>query len=115
MRSLGATSEFTRRRGSRDIRRLSGDPAPHDSAIAPARGGRGDRVVDRRAFLGSLGLLAVPLGTEAQQPGKVYRVGHLSLMTQEGMAPYVASLESALAELGYVKGRNLIMEDRSAN
>jgi ABC-type uncharacterized transport system substrate-binding protein len=71
--------------------------------------------VDRRAFLGALALLAAPLAAEAQQPGRVYRVGHLSLMTPEGMAPYVASLESALAELGYVKGRNLIMEDRSAN
>jgi len=34
-------------------------------------------MMDRRTFIGSLagGLLAVPLAAEAQQAGKVYRVG----------------------------------------
>jgi hypothetical protein len=36
--------------------------------------------MDRRMFLGTLlgGLLAAPLVAEAQQPGKVYRIGILS-------------------------------------
>jgi len=73
--------------------------------------------MERRRFITMVigGMVDAPLTAEAQQPGKVYRLGHLSLMTQEGMAPYVAALEGALAEMGYVKGRNLIMEDRSAN
>jgi hypothetical protein len=37
-------------------------------------------VIDRRAFITgmSVGLLTVPLAAEAQQAGKVYRVGVLS-------------------------------------
>ena len=37
--------------------------------------------MDRRAFIGTLagGLLAAPLAAEAQQVGKVYRVGLVSL------------------------------------
>jgi len=36
--------------------------------------------VERRAFLGAVtgGLLASPLAVEAQQAGKVYRIGFLS-------------------------------------
>jgi hypothetical protein len=35
--------------------------------------------VDRRAFIGALGggLLAAPLGVDAQQAGKVWRIGFL--------------------------------------
>ena len=49
-------------------------PRPDDPAVAPAAGGSGDRVMDRRTFLGALtgGLLAAPLAAEAQQAGKVY-------------------------------------------
>ena|SRR6266545_7012635 len=55
-------------------------PRPDDPAIAPAAGGSGDRVMDRRAFIGTLagGLLAAPLVAEAQQGGKTWRVGFLS-------------------------------------
>ena len=36
--------------------------------------------MNRRVFLSAVtgGLLAAPLAAEAQQPGKVYRIGHLS-------------------------------------
>ncbi len=42
-----------------------------------AAGGSGDRVMDRRIFLGTLasGLLAAPLGAEAQPAAKVYPIG----------------------------------------
>jgi hypothetical protein len=41
--------------------------------------------VERRAFLAlvSGGFLAVPLAVEAQQPGKVYRVGILTNKTSD--------------------------------
>ena len=71
--------------------------------------------MDRRAFLGLLGLVAAARNAVAQQTERVYRIGHLSLMAPDGMAPYVASLESGLRDLGYVKGRNFVLEDRSAN
>ncbi len=62
-----------------------------------------------------LGLLAVPLPTEAQQAGKVYRIGYLSM----GSSPptgstTVVALRQKLRELGYVEGQNLVIEFRSA-
>ena len=51
-------------------------PRPDDPAVAPAAGGSGDRVMDRRAFLaGAAALLAAPLATEARLAGKVARTG----------------------------------------
>lgn len=51
---------------------------------------------------------------EAEEAGKVYRIGHVSVMTPDGMAPYVQEFEKALGDLGYVKGRNYVLIDRSA-
>jgi len=74
-------------------------------------------VISRRAFVGSLtgGLLATPLAAEAQKVGKIHQIGHVSLMSPEGMAPYVQEFEKALGQLGYVKGRNYVLINRSAN
>src|SRR5260370_3824497 len=54
-------------------------PRPDDPAVAPAAGGSGDRVIDRRAFIGTLtgGLLAAPLAAMAQQPAKVHQILYL--------------------------------------
>jgi putative tryptophan/tyrosine transport system substrate-binding protein len=69
----------------------------------------------RRFLLTSLaGALAVPLGAEAQQrAGKVYRIGYLSA----GGAPPNPTLDAfkdALRELGYVEGKNLVIDYRFA-
>jgi len=73
-------------------------------------------VLRRLTQLVVLGLIVCPIGeAAAQEPGRVYRLGHISMMTSEGMAPYLATLEDALRDLGYVKGRNLVIENRSAN
>ena len=63
-----------------------------------------------------LGFLAGPLPTEAQQAGKVYRVGYLrfrcsSLTTN---APYIA-FRQGLREIGYVEGQNYVIEYRCAD
>ncbi len=64
--------------------------------------------MDRRAFIaGSLGLLAAPLAAEAQQPGKVFRIGVLGVGSPE-------LLRQSLHEVGYVDGRNLAIEWRDA-
>ncbi len=55
----------------------------------------------------ALGLLVGPLPTEAQQAGKVYRIGFLG-----GGRPYDA-FRQRLRELGYVEGQNLVIERRS--
>jgi putative tryptophan/tyrosine transport system substrate-binding protein len=63
----------------------------------------------------AIGVLVAPLTAEAQQAGKVYRVGHLMLLPRESLTPFIESLETGLSDLGYVKGRNLIVEHRSAD
>ncbi len=61
-----------------------------------------------------LGLLAGPLAAEAQQAGKVYRIGFL----RTGSGPLTTflvyiGLRQGLRELGYVEGQNYVIEYRS--
>jgi len=53
-----------------------------------------------------LGLLAGPLPAEAQQTGKVYRIGYL------GVSRVHEGFRQRLRELGYVEGQNLAIEFR---
>src|SRR5262245_131711 len=69
-------------------------------------------VMNRRAFLGALGLLTAPRAAEAQPAGKVARVGYLTLLDVEPTRP--AALRAGLRELGWFEGQNLIIEYRSA-
>jgi putative ABC transport system substrate-binding protein len=68
--------------------------------------------VDRRRFLltSLAGALATPLASEAQQTGRMYRIGYL--FDGAPLASFV--LEENLRELGYVEGRNLVVERRFA-
>ena len=50
-------------------------------------------MLDRRAFLGTLGLLAAPLAAEAQPAGKVARIGILS-PSMAGPSPLLAAATS---------------------
>ncbi|SRR6266481_45658 len=65
----------------------------------------------------ALGLLAAPLAVEAQQPGKVARVG-MALFgptpTPEEVAKDAgaSSLWLAMKELGWVEGQNMVVERR---
>jgi putative ABC transport system substrate-binding protein len=71
--------------------------------------------MDRRAFLAGTGaaLLAAPLAAEAQQAGKVYRVG---ILGEKASDPSEARLWQAfrlgLRELGWIEGTNILIEDR---
>ncbi len=71
-------------------------------------------VIDRRAFLGTLGLLAAPLAVEAQPRARVWKVGHLGVTTptQGRYQPLVEAFLQRLRELGYVEGQNLAFEPR---
>ncbi len=60
----------------------------------------------------ALGLLAAPLPAEAQQAGKVYRVGYISSGSPATNSGYIGTLQG-LRELGYVEGKNIIIEYRS--
>jgi ABC-type uncharacterized transport system substrate-binding protein len=73
--------------------------------------------VDRRTWLlGSLGVLAAPLVGEAQQAGRVNRLGILSPagVPDPSVATAPNLVPMALRELGYVDGRNLVVERRFA-
>src|SRR5690349_24289628 len=69
--------------------------------------------MDRRAFIEVIagGLLAAPPATEAQQT--VVRVGFLASGSSRA-APLIGDFVERLRELGYVEGRNLAIEFRSA-
>jgi putative ABC transport system substrate-binding protein len=63
----------------------------------------------------ALGFLVAPLCSNAQQPGKVYRIGALGL----GLPPSEAQWQQspflqALRELGWHEGQNLVIERRYA-
>jgi putative ABC transport system substrate-binding protein len=58
--------------------------------------------------------LAEPLATNAQPSGKVYRIGMLERTSPVRNAANLDSFRRGLRELGYVEGRNFVIEYRSA-
>ena len=69
-------------------------------------------MMDRRLFLGTLacGLLAAPLAAEAQQTGKVYRVGFLSNDWSTASPQVIAAFRQGLRELAWVEDQNIVIE-----
>jgi len=67
--------------------------------------------MDRRRFLltSLAGALAAPLGAEAQQAGKVYRIGWLGITPNPELD---SVLREGLRERGWVEGQNLVLERR---
>ncbi len=72
-------------------------------------------MITRRAFIGTLGLglLAAPFTAEAQQAAKVARIGYLAgnLATSPHL---LEAFRQGLRDLGYVEGRNVVIEYRDA-
>ena len=58
-------------------------------------------------------LLAAP-SAKAQQAGKVYRVGHLSGSGEVASKPFVDAFREGMRALGYVEGRNWVLDGRYA-
>jgi len=75
-------------------------------------------VKTRREFLiassAGIVLLAATPASLAQQKGKVWRIGFLGSASASGFAGRVDALRAGLRELGYVEGRNLVIEFRWA-
>jgi putative ABC transport system substrate-binding protein len=71
--------------------------------------------MDRRTFLSTVtgSLLAAPLAAEAQQAAKIARIGYLSLDTATSAGNREAFLQG-LRDLGYVEGRNVVIQYRDA-
>jgi putative tryptophan/tyrosine transport system substrate-binding protein len=57
-------------------------------------------------------LFALCLPAEAQQPGKVFRIGYLSAVDPATDSPRREGIRLALRELGYIEGQNVAFEYR---
>jgi putative tryptophan/tyrosine transport system substrate-binding protein len=74
-------------------------------------------VTSRRAFICILagGVLAAPRAAEAQQAGKVYRIGLLDFSTPDpARQAWWTAFRQQMRELGYVEGQNVSFEPRWA-
>jgi putative ABC transport system substrate-binding protein len=69
----------------------------------------------RREFVTLLGGAAGwPLVARAQQPAKVARIGFLGPAPASNYSPRVEALRKGLSDLGYVEGKNIVIEFRWA-
>jgi putative ABC transport system substrate-binding protein len=59
-------------------------------------------------------LLAVVVMVEAQQPTKVPRIGFLGFTSLSAIAARIEAFQQGLREFGYVEGKNIVVEYRSA-
>jgi putative ABC transport system substrate-binding protein len=81
----------------------------------PAYGGGSVRVVrDALTVVLALTLFAVPLAADAQQAGKVPRIGFLRLTSASDRPPLLDAFRQGLRELGWVEGQNLVIDYRYA-
>ena len=73
--------------------------------------------MNRRALIAclTLGILAGRLAAEAQQPGKVYRVGHLAATALSAEnTRLLGAFHAELRDRGWIEGRNITFEYRWA-
>jgi len=64
------------------------------------------------AVILAVSLTLAPLAADAQQAGKLYRIGNLVPGTAAATAPLIAVFRQSLSGLGYVEGKNFVMELR---
>jgi len=71
--------------------------------------------VKRREFITLLGGAAVawPIGARAQQAGKVWRIGYVAGVSRSAASGSYAAFVQGMRELGYVEGKNFVIEWRS--
>ena len=66
-------------------------------------------------FLAVLIVFALSIPAEAQQPAKIPRIGYVSgTGDSSNPGPYVAALRQGLRDLGYIDGKNIVIEYRGA-
>ena len=72
--------------------------------------------MDRRTFVGAVAgaLLTLPLAIEAQQAGKVPRIGYLVQNYAETSQRVLAAFREGLRERGWLEGQNIVIEVRFA-
>lgn len=62
----------------------------------------------------ALGILVAAPTSDAQPPAKVQRIGFLGMTTPSGHALQLEALRQGLRDLGYVEGKNIVIEYRWA-
>jgi len=67
----------------------------------------------RVALCASLFALGFP--AQAQQPKKIPRIGYLSAATPSAMLDRTQAFRQGLRELGYIEGKNIVIEWRYAD
>jgi putative ABC transport system substrate-binding protein len=65
------------------------------------------------SILVAMMLLAVGVTAQAQQPKEVFRIGYLSGSPPSAIAEWIETFRQGLRELGYMEGKNIIIEWRS--
>ena len=71
-------------------------------------------IVHLAIFSVALVLLEVPLAVEAQQAGKVPRLGILWPYSSSVASPFAEAFRQGLRDAGYVEGQNILVEERWA-
>src|SRR5438034_1071549 len=72
--------------------------------------------MNKKVYWGALCamLLALRFPAEAQQPTKIPRIGYLAAISLSTLAARTEPFRQGLRELGYVEGKNIVIEWRSA-
>jgi putative ABC transport system substrate-binding protein len=73
--------------------------------------------MDRRAFVTMVGgsILATPLAGETQSTEKAYRIGYLTVPSRESAQGVANAFQLALRDLGWIEGRNIVVDYRFAD
>jgi putative tryptophan/tyrosine transport system substrate-binding protein len=77
-------------------------------------GDRMNKIRRRRFLLASSALLVASCIANAQSREKVYRIGYIQTATPDEQEPLTKAFDEGLRELGYVEGRNIVVERRFA-
>ena len=73
--------------------------------------------MDRRAFVATMGagIVTAPITARGQSSGKVHRIGYLTIVRKGSGERLLSIFFQALRDLGWVEGRNLLVEWRFAD
>ena len=71
-------------------------------------------MIKRIVWLATLLLLATGAFADAQQAGKIFRIGFLDNSTASGMGVLVEAFRQELSKLGWIEGKNIAIEYRFA-
>jgi ABC-type uncharacterized transport system substrate-binding protein len=81
-----------------------------------AKGKKREKLMKKKVIgltLGAL-LFALSVSADAQQTGKIFRIGFIDSSTASGMAVLIDAFRQELSKLGWIEGKNITIEYRFA-